>query len=110
MSVQPRLVDVPAEPKLTERQQAAWDYVRSVPGGVTATAVGRNWYALTGRGHVPSVWHVGEGQDVLRSVALKPLVIRRQTGLWEPRNPKDRVREPSAQETGDLPDDLFGGP
>jgi len=50
VTVQPRLVDVPAAAKpLTPRQAAAWYYVRSTPEGVTAEQVGANWYAFTGR-------------------------------------------------------------
>jgi hypothetical protein len=110
---QPRLVDVPAEPKLTERQALAWACIRCI-AGITAEELG----AILHANKTPAAHDVDsrcrfckdEGLSILRSVALKPLVIRRRaTGLWEPRNPADRVRGPSAQETGELPDDLFGG-
>jgi hypothetical protein len=103
-------LDVPVEPKLTPRQQAAWDYVRSVPGGAIASQVGGYIHQLGKHPWTPwCEWCEAEGLSVLRSKALFPLVIRRRTGLWEPRNPADRARQASAQ-TDELPDDLFGGP
>ena len=111
MPVQPRLLDVPATPKLTERQQWAYDYIRTGIIGHTTSEVGCFLHTAKGKHAInqPCKWCESDGISVLRSVALKPLVIRRQTGLWEARNPADRPQRPSAQETGDLPDDLFGG-
>lgn len=104
-------VDVPVEPKLTPRQQAAWDLVRSTPGGVHAATVGANWHALTNR--FDPAYQREDGLSVLRSKALRPLVIRRKaTGKWEPRNPNDRANRPSVQTSelaGDTWEDLFGG-
>lgn len=97
-----------AEPHtLTPRQEAAWDLVRSTPGGVTAEQVGANQHERRGKHPADErcEWCASEGLGILRSVALRPLVIRRRRscrrlhnlafahhGQWEPRNPRDAVR------------------
>jgi hypothetical protein len=107
------LVVVAATPKLTERQQAAWDALRLVPGGLTAAQVGAYVHAMQGKhdrpGNPVPVWNCCEwveatGLSVLRSRALKPLVIhRRSRGVWEPRAAADRTVDRGAQ-TDRLPD------
>lgn len=81
----------PDEHGLTERQRAAWDLVRTTPGGVTADEVGASWHAHRGK-HAEDQrckFCAEEGASVLRSKALYPLVVRRRSGQWQPRNAAD---------------------
>lgn len=77
--------------ELTDRQQHAYDLVRTSPGGATADEVGAAWHAARGK-HGPDErckWCAEEGASVLRSKGLAPLIVRRRNGHWEPRNPED---------------------
>ena len=95
------LVHVSPQPiGLTEHQQTAWDLVRSVPGGCFADEVGAAVHAAAGRHSVDERcdWCCVRGKQLLGSKALAALVIRRRaTSKWEPRNPKDRAREPMGE-------------
>lgn len=107
---------------LRPRQQAAWDLVRSTPGGVTALECGVHIHAWQGHHALssPCEWCEPDGLQVLRSKALKPLVIRRRSGYWQPRDkryqqvPAGTEAQRSSQiRDGQLPgdrfEDLFGG-
>jgi len=108
MSGQIPLVTVAPTPLRGDRQRACWAYIQA-NGGCTPDELGRHWHALKGK-HGPETecaycWE--EGLSVLRSKALRPLVIRRRTGLWEPREKADRTVDRGAQLDG-LPDWLEG--
>lgn len=73
---------------LTPNQQLAWDSIRASANGLYADEVG----ALIHRRHRNDERCEYCGRDglaVLRSKGLAPLVIRRRSGLWQPRDPKD---------------------
>jgi hypothetical protein len=76
---------------LTRDQQTAWDMVSETVGGVTADEVGALLHSrLATRWAHPAdqrcVYCGTRGNQVLRSVALRPLVVRRRvSGKWEPR-------------------------
>lgn len=101
--------------KLTDRQQRAWDLIRTTHGGVTADEIGAHVH-----GHADDAprceWCATAGREVARSVALRPLVIyRRSTGKYEPRREEDRAPEPAPipgvqlrELAGDTWEDLFG--
>lgn len=75
---------------LHERQQAGYDYVRA-HAPVTADEVGANQHARRGK-HAADErcrYCAMEGKSILRSKALRPLVMRRKDGTWVPRDPKD---------------------
>jgi len=76
-----QLALVPEEPaKLTERQQAAYDYL-AAHDGVPVDELGANWHAIRGK-HAAGArcdWCGQEGRDVVRSKALRPLVTYRRT-------------------------------
>jgi hypothetical protein len=106
MTGQVPLVTVAATPRLKPRQEAAWTYVKSRAGGCTAVELGSYLHALRGR-HPDGetcLFCVSEGNSVLRSKALRPLVIRRRTGRWEPRTP---TKQPAAELPGETFEDLF---
>jgi hypothetical protein len=91
----------PVEPMQTlrERQQVAWDFIRSVPGGVTADEIGAHWHAHRGKHDEDERcdYCAIDGKSVARSKALKRLVIwRRDAKKFEPRNPADRAPAPQA--------------
>ena len=105
----------PVPANLTPRQTLAWDYIRSVPGGVTADELGAHLHSLSDTRPHPDdqrcPWCARTGKDVAGSTALKPLVIRRHTSRYEPRDPKWRASEPSTQLVelpGETFEDLFG--
>jgi hypothetical protein len=104
VTAQRPLVEVAATPVLTARQQAAWDLVRGTAGGCTAEEVGYHLHTLKGKHGVATTctYCASEGLSVLRSKALRPLVIRRRTGLWEPREKADRTVDRGAQ-TNEIP-------
>lgn len=106
----------PAAPArtLTDRQQRAWDLIRTTPGGVTADEIGAHVH-----GHTDDAprcdWCTTAGREITRSAALKPLVIyRRSSGKYEPRREEDRAAEPAPptaqlrELAGDTWEDLFG--
>jgi hypothetical protein len=100
------LVDVPATPVLTGRQESAWTYLKTRAGGCTTVELGAYLHALKGRhpDGEPCLYCASEALSVLRSRALKPLVIHRRTrGVWEPRDRADRTDGRGAQ-TDELPD------
>lgn len=103
----------PVEPMQTlrERQQVAWDFIRSVPGGVSADEIGAHWHAHRGKhdeDHRCDYCAV-DGKGVARSKALKRLVVyRRATGKFEPRDPAERAPEPQVSLQADaLPGSSF---
>jgi hypothetical protein len=104
-SVQRPLVEVAATPKLTPRQALAFQLVKVAPNGTTAEWLGAELHARKGKHPVaePCQWCESEGLSVLRSKALRPLVIRRRTGLWEPRDRADRTADRGSQ-LSELPD------
>jgi hypothetical protein len=94
------LVDVPATPVLTARQESAWTYLRSRAGGCTTVELGAYLHALKGKhpDREPCLYCGSEALSVLRSKALRPLVIhRRKLGVWEPRHAADRTVDRGAQ-------------
>lgn len=117
MTAQPSLFrPPPAVPThaLTDRQRLAWDHIRSIPGGVTADEVGA-WLHAHREPHMRPhgldercEWCAQTGLDVIRSKALKGLVIKHHGGKIEARDPRYRASVPTSQ-LADLPVDLFGG-
>jgi len=97
--IQRPLVEVAATPRLTPRQEWAWRIVCASAGGATAQEVGALLHSVKGKHWVtdPCEWCTSEGLSVLRSKALRPLVIRRRTGLWEPREKADRTVDRGSQ-------------
>jgi hypothetical protein len=94
------LVDVPAVPVLTARQESAWTYLKSRAGGCTTVELGAYLHALRGKhpDSQPCLYCGSEALSVLRSKALRPLVIHRRTrGVWEPRAKADRTVDRGAQ-------------
>jgi hypothetical protein len=96
------LVDVPVVPVLTARQESAWTYLKTRTGGCTAEELGQYLHARRGKHAADQLcdWNGchDEGMSVLKSVALKPLVIHRRTrGVWEPRAKADRTVDRGAQ-------------
>jgi hypothetical protein len=92
---------------LTPDQTIAWDLLRTTVGGVTAAQIGIAVHTQSGASlHSADVqcnWCAARGLSLMRSKALKPLVIRRRaTGRWEPRDPKHRAADATAQ-GGEIP-------
>lgn len=93
---------------LTPRQQAAYDYIASIPGGVAADEIGAHLHHLRGK-HAAGGrcdYCRAEGLSVTRSKALKPLLVRRRHGLVELRNPPTPP-EPSGAQIHELPGDTW---
>lgn len=87
---------VPHPETWTPNQREAWQYIRSVPGGVFAEEIGHRVHGHTGEGTCQ--WCGQAGVALCKSKALRGLVIRRKaTGKWEPREPRYRALEPSGQ-------------
>ena len=105
-----RLFDIAAEPKLTDRQQLALDYLAAHPDGRSADEVGAWLHAHRDRRpHSVDVRcdYCGmDGRSVLGSKALKPLVTFRRPkggGLVyvlrnRPATPPPPEREPTEEE------------
>jgi hypothetical protein len=110
VTVQRPLVEVAATPVLRERQQLVWDWIREVPGGLTADEVGALLHSRKGK-HGPDErcqWCTAEGRSALQTVALRQLLVRRRdSGRWEPREKADRTADRGAQ-LSQLPDWLEG--
>jgi hypothetical protein len=93
---QPTLVDVPATPRLTGQQQAAFDLI-TTRDGVTAAELGAHLHHLIGN-HAedrPCQWCEQRGRSVASSKALKPLVTYRKTSagrVYVLRGPRAAVR------------------
>ena len=70
----------PEPPKLTPRQQAAFDYIRD-HDGVPADELGAHWHELRGKHPVGDRcrWCEGEGKSIVRTRALRELVTYRRT-------------------------------
>jgi hypothetical protein len=103
VTVQRQLVEVAATPRLTPRQARVWALVCKAPGGLTATEVGQLLHCDKEKHHADFTcqWCEAEGLSVLRSKALRPLVIRRRaTGRWEPREKADRTVDRGSQLDG----------
>lgn len=104
--------------KLTTRQMQAWDYIRSVPGGVTADEIGALLHSLREDRWAHSTdarcdYCATTGREVATSAGLKPLVVRRRGGKYEPRRVEDRavveaVAAPITELRGDSWEDMFG--
>jgi len=94
VSDQPTLVDVAAEPKLTDRQRFAYESIQASDTGLYADEVGAILHERQGRHHQDQrcEWCARTGLDVLRSKAVAPLVIRRRSGLWQPRQRAEHAR------------------
>jgi hypothetical protein len=95
--IKPAQLDVfgnaPDPDGLTAIQRAAFELVRSSPGGVTADEVGAHRHADRGRHPADQRcdWCTETGTGILRSAKLAPLVIRRRGGMWQIRDPRDAV-------------------
>lgn len=78
--------------QLTDRQQLAWDHVRS-HHGVTDDEVGAILHAHRGRHHSDErcTWCAKEGLGALRSQPLRVLATRKRGGAWVPRDPADSI-------------------
>lgn len=101
---------IPVIGNLTDRQAQAWELIRSTPGGVTADEIGAHLHSLQEKRPHPAdercMWCGTAGKEVATSAALKPLVVRRHGGKYEPRNPADRAVV-SSQLSGELPGETF---
>lgn len=98
---------------LTDKQQRGYDLVRDTPGGITADELGAIFHADRGKHHPDSrcVFCGNEGESVLESKALGPLVIKRRvSGRYELRDASERVPEPApvADLPGETFEDIFG--
>ena len=77
----------PVPPKLTDRQQAAYDYLQG--DGATAEDVGRHLHLTVKEppcrycAEGPCMWARGSGQEALTALRRKGLVVRRRSGLWQ---------------------------
>lgn len=104
------LVQVAAARALTDNQRVAWQLIRSVPGGVTADEIGAAIHAANGR-HADDVrceWCARTGMQTARSVALRPLVVRRHGGMYQPRRKEDQASAAAASsQTDTLPGETF---
>lgn len=90
---------VPTPETWTPRQRAAWEYL-CARQGVRAYSLGRHLHRHGFGQDCP--YCEDEGLSVLRSAALKPHVIRRRTGLWQPREARYRAHDETTQ-GGDIP-------
>lgn len=85
-----QLFEMAAEPRLTPDQQLALDAIRDAKDGLDAGEIGALCHAAHGR-HAPGnrcTWCRDRGLQLLRSKALKPLVVRRKSGLYQLRDQK----------------------
>lgn len=71
---------IPDVPRLTARQQAAYDLIASRQG-VDAGQIGANWHHIRGKHRADARCDYCEtdGRDVVRSQALRDLVTYRRT-------------------------------
>lgn len=92
----------PTSPKLGDRQKLALALLEAAePDGLTTDQLGARIHEHRGTHDHKSRcdWCESEGNDVLRSQGLKPLVVRRRAdGRWHPRNPPS-----PPDDNGDIP-------
>lgn len=108
MSVQPDLwghTPEPNTPRLGDRQQLVLQLLEHHPDGLTADEVGAHIHHHRGK-HTPDErcdYCAQEGNNVLRSKALKPLVTRRRgSGRWQLRTVPAEPAGPGSQ-TSEIP-------
>jgi hypothetical protein len=89
---------------LTARQAAIFQLICESPQGLTAPELGQLLHAQSRRHHADDVceWCGQDGQRALREKAIRQRVIRRATGIYEPRIASDwtgraTLGKPSAQ-------------
>jgi hypothetical protein len=92
---------------LKPRQALAYEWVCNSDGGTTATDLGAYLHWAKGKHAIADTCRFcnSEGSSVLRSKALRPLVVyRRKRQRWEPRL---RDPQPAPELAGDTFEDLF---
>lgn len=102
---------------LTERQAAIYALICGSPSGLEAIELGQLMHARSGRHGADELceWCGQDGARALRERALKERVVRRATGIYEPRSADDWTGRADGRPSGQLTalpgesfEDLFG--
>lgn len=106
----PRTISRDGRP-LTRRQELVLDLLREHPDGRDAAEIGAWLHAHRARRphgvDDRCLYCASDAVGVLRSAGLRPLLIRRRTGMWQLREPDATAAGPDDAQLDSLPGDRF---